>query len=491
MRIRTTKTGSFSTAVQVVRYERGKTIILKHIGSAKNPSEVSHLMEVAREWIESFTHQQTFFRKEPTFDPLFTKYRYLGFRYNFLYETLSRVFKLFGFEMFGDKLLLDLVLIRIVEPSSKLRSQKLLSELFGISYDLTSIYKSLKGMASLKDKVEESLVNFARKNLSFDFSFVLYDVTTLYFESFTNDEFRKCGFSKDNKANQPQIVIGLLVNRDGFPLSFNVFPGNKFEGHTLIPVITALKDKYRISTLSVVADAAMLSEDNLKALKQANLSYIVGARLGYISLNTVKRINQKLNMVSSATVRLSVNDGFLICDFSSKRYAKDKSDTEKQIAKARNILDGKINPKRLKFLTTEKTGYVLNEKLIERTKLLWGIKGYCTDLSLPDQLIIDRYHDLWQVEKSFRITKSDLLMRPVYHFKKEAIVAHILICVMALAVAKFMELRSGKSIKVIIESFKRITDARILNPASGEEALWRVEIPKEVKLLLKDIGVTY
>lgn len=224
MRIRTTKTGSLSTAVQVVRYERGKTVILKHIGSSKIPSEVSRLKEVGREWIESFTHQQSFFGKEPTFDPLFSKYRYLGFRCNFLYETLSRVFKLFGFEILGDKLLLDLVLIRIVEPSSKLRSQKLLSELFGISYDLTSIYKSLKGIASLKDKVEESLVNFARKNLSFDFSFVLYDVTTLYFESFTNDELRKSGFSKDNKANQPQIVIGLLVNRDGFPLSFNVFP---------------------------------------------------------------------------------------------------------------------------------------------------------------------------------------------------------------------------------------------------------------------------
>jgi transposase len=196
-------------------------------------------------------------------------------------------------------------------------------------------------------------------------------------------------------------------------------------------------------------------------------------------------------MADRATIRLSINDGFLICDFSSKRYAKDKSDTEKQIAKAQNILNLKIIPKRFKFLTTEKTGYVLNEKLIERTKLLWGIKGYCTDLVLPDHLIIDRYHDLWQVEKSFRITKSDLLMRPVYHFKKEAIVAHILICVMALAVAKFMELRSGKSVKVIMETFKRITDARILNPASGEEALWRVEIPKEVKLLLKDIGVTY
>lgn len=491
MRIRTTKTGSLATAVQVVRSDKGRTVILKHIGSAKDPAGVSRLKEAARKWIIGITGQQSFFGKEPTFDPLFFKYRYLGVRYNFLYEILNSCFNLFGFEKLSNRLLLDLSLIRIVEPASKLRSQKMLSGLFGVSYDLTSIYKALPGMASLKDKVEEILVNFARKNLSFDFSFVLYDVTTLYFESFTDDELRKYGFSKDNKANQPQIVIGLLVNEDGFPLSFNVFPGNTFEGHTFIPVITTLKDKYHISSLTVVADAAMLSEDNIKAIKKANLSYIVGARLGYINLDMVTRISKQLNMTDGVTIRLPVNDGFLICDFSSKRYAKDKSDTEKQIMKAQSILDGKIHPKKHKFLAAEKTGYALNEKLIHRTRLLLGIKGYCTNLSIPDRLVIDRYHDLWQIEKSFRMAKSDLLMRPVYHFKKEAIGAHILICVMALAVARFMELKTGKSIKALMETFKSITDARVLSISTGEETLWRVEIPEEVKLLLKDIGVTY
>lgn len=320
MRIRTTRTGSSAIAVQVVRYERGRTIILKHIGSAKDLIGVSHLKETARDWIISFTRQQTFFTKEATFDPLFLKYQYLGTRYNFLYETLSRVFDLFGFEKLGNKLLLDLVLIRIVEPVSKLRSRKLLSDLFGISYDLTSIYKSLRGMALLKDQVEENLISFAKKNLNLDFSFVLYDVTTLYFESFVNDDLRKCGFSKDNKANQPQVVIGLLVGRNGFPLSFNVFPGNKFEGHTLIPVITALKNKYQIPSFTVVADAAMLSRDNIQAIKKAGLSYIVGARLGYLNLKTASHISRQLNMNHRAIVRLPTADGrFLICDFSSQR----------------------------------------------------------------------------------------------------------------------------------------------------------------------------
>lgn len=363
--------------------------------------------------------------------------------------------------------------------------------MFGVSYDLTSIYKGLKAIAVLKDSVEKNLVNFAQSNLGFDFAFVLYDVTTLYFESFTDDELRQCGFSKDNKANQPQVVIGLLVGRDGFPLSFNIFPGNKFEGHTLIPILTALKTKYQISSLTVVADAAMLSEENIQALRKAHLSYIVGARLGHLNLDTVKSISQELNQTEGKIIKIPQGSGFLICDFSSKRYLKDKSDTEKQLAKAQKVVDGELSPKRYKFLTPQKAGFTLNHKLFERTKLLWGIKGYFTDLSLPNQLIIDRYHDLWQVEKSFRMAKSDLLMRPVYHFKQTAIEAHILICVMSLAVAKFMELRTGKSIRSLMDSFKKITDAWVLNPASGEKILWRVQIPEEVKLILQNLGLTY
>ncbi|PIS03887.1 hypothetical protein COT83_03620 [Candidatus Peregrinibacteria bacterium CG10_big_fil_rev_8_21_14_0_10_44_7] len=495
MRVRTTKTGSLSIAVQVVRYEYGKTILVKHIGSAQKPREIARLKQEASDWIVNTTHQQSFFPTESTFEPLFTKYQNLGTRLSFLYEVLNRIFFKFGFEKLDNKLLLDLVLIRIVEPSSKLRSQRLLSELFGISYDLTLIYKSLKNISLLKENVETHLIDFAQTELNFDFSFVLYDVTTLYFESFKADEaevgLRKNGFSKDRRPEQPQIIIGLLVNEDGFPLSFSVFPGNKFEGHTLIPVLSALAAKYQIPTLTVVADSAMISEKNIAALKSIGLSFIVGARLGYLDLATVTTINQELTSTDGATMRLAWNNGFLICDFSQKRYAKDKVETEKQISKALEVLYGKRPTKRLKFLMGEKTTPTLNQKLIDRTKLLWGIKGYFTDLSLPNEKIIDRYHNLWQVEKSFRMSKSDLLMRPVYHVKKEAIEAHVLICVMALAVARFMELRSGKSIRTIVDALKKVTDVRVLNIATQEESLWRSVIPEEAGQILEDLKLTY
>lgn len=495
MRVRTTKTGSGATAVQVVRYEYGRTKVIKHFGSAKEKEEILRLKQAAFDWITDTTCQQSFFPKEPGFDHLFTKYQYVGIYHNFLYEVLTQMFLKFGFDRLKNRLLLDLVAVRMVEPSSKLRSRKLLSELFGVSYDLTLIYKSLKTIAARKDDAEALLVDFAKKKLDFDFSFVLYDVTTLYFESLKTDEgeegLRKHGFSKDNKPQQPQIIIGLLVNGDGFPLSFSVFPGNKFEGHTLIPVISVLKKRHQISTLTVVADAAMISQDNIGALKDANLNFIVGARLGVLDLETVIKISKALNLTDGASIRIPQNNGFLICDFSVKRYAKDKSDTEKQIERATRVVKRKTSTKRLKFLTGEKAAQTLNQKLIDRTKLLWGIKGYATDLSLPDDAIITRYHNLWQVEKSFRMSKSDLLMRPVYHFKKQAIEAHILICVMALALAKFMELKTGKSIRVILEDLRKVTDARVINIATKEEALWRSPVPEETKLILKDLGITY
>ena len=491
MRIRNTKTKSGSTAIQVVRSEQGKTIILKHLASGKTPEEISHLREAAVTFLAQYSQQQSFFREESSFDPLFKNYRYLGTRSIFLYKTLFQVFVHMGFSDLKDQLLLDLALIRLVEPSSKRESVKQLSCLFGINYDLTQLYKHLKIVADKKEQVEKILVDFAKNHLNFDFSFVLYDVPTLYFESFTADDLRKCGFSKDNKFNQPQIVVGLLVNRDGFPLSFDVFSGDKFEGLTIIPIITSLVSRYQIKNLTVVADAAMLSEKNIENIILAGLNYIVGARLGYLSDKEAERICQKLNHTDSASIRLLRKDKTLICDFSSKRYLKDKNDTEKQIQKAKDVLEGKAVPKRYRFLTGGKNNFFLNENLIDQSKLLWGIKGYCTNLDLPNSVIIDRYHDLWQVEKSFRMTKSDLLTRPIFHFKEKAIKAHLLICVMALSVGKYLEIKSKKSLQTVLDELKKITDARVVNIITGEETGWRAEISDEVKKILSDLEVAY
>jgi len=500
--LRTTKTASGATAVQIVRYNYRKRVVIKHIGSAHTPEEIISLKETARNWIEQETRQQRLFPQDIrlTLTPI-EKCVYLDTRYSFIYETLFHLLQLLQFDIPHNQLLLDLVIMRIIQPVSKLESLEYLSEMFGITYKRGNLYEIITSFSALKNIVERKAVMFAKQNLHFDFSIVFYDVTTLYFESFKEDreEFTKPGFSKDNKANQPQIVIGLIVTKEGFPVSYDVFAGNTFEGKTFIPTITKFKNTYGIKNLTVVADAAMISYSNVQSLITNNLSYIVGGRLASLKQKEIKEINQKLSGKEESLKKLKKKDGLsartetergtLICDFSFKRYLKDKREMDKQITKAKKLLEENEGVKRAKFIKNKddkKTEQVLNIDLIEKAKMLLGIKGYYTNLTDDtDETIINHYHNLWKVEKAFRITKSDLEARPVFHHKKENIKAHILICFMALAVCKYMELKTGKSTKKIVKLLKSITEARMKNLLIGKIFVMRKEVPGEVNQLQK------
>ncbi len=520
--VRTTTTASGATAVQIVRYRSRKRIVIKHIGSAHTKEDLASLKKIAVQWIEQTTHQQALFplEKKGISLPLVSidKLRNLGFRYTFAYETLSKLLRMFCLTDKEYQLLLDLVLIRIIQPASKLESFALLSELFDIHHKRTDFYRSLPTIVGTKEAIEKSVIVLASTHFSFDFHIVFYDVTTLYFESFTEDEdkldtdgnviekgLRKDGFSKDLKFNQPQIVIGLIVTKEGFPVSYEVFEGNTFEGDTFIPLIVRFKKKYRVENLTVVADAAMISFDNVEKLKENSLSYIVGGRIANLKREQMEEISTALIEQASDELELKKKDGIstrieterglLICDFSMSRYQKDKREMEKQIAKAKVQLEKNEGVKRVKFLKNKdkkKTEQILNTELIERTKLLLGIKGYYTNLIDTDnKTIIDQYHNLWQVEKAFRIAKSDLQTRPIYHFKRQTIETHILICFMALVACKYMELKTKKSTKVIIKLLKQVTDARILHTLTNEEIILRSEISTETEEILKMLSLSH
>ena len=491
LRVRTTTTASLATAVQIVRYEGKKTIIIKHIGSAKNNADLLSLKKIAANFINAYTKQQSLFNLEQDNYPnhiLSLKHcEYLGARHTFIYEVIANLFSLFGFNRLKNNMLCDLVLMRIIEPSSKREAIALLQEFFGIVWKETDLYRTIPQFALIKDTVEKTVIAFAKKHYHFNFNLVFYDVTTLYFESFKDDEFKKPGFSKDNKNNQPQIVIGLIVTKEGFPVSYELFAGNTFEGKTFIPTICKFKKNYQVKNLTIVADAAMISLSNVNNLNKHHLSYIVGARTANLTLDQIKQINQALKQVDGATTRLKTERGLLVCDFSLKRYQKDKREMDKQIIKAKRLLLENKSLKRTKFIKyTQKIKPVFNNELMEKAKLLLGIKGYYTNLMKEnDETIIRNYHNLWHVEQAFRIAKSDLQMRPIYHFKQQTIAAHILICFMALAICKYMELKTGKSTKKIVKLLKSITAARIRNNLTGEIVIMRQTLSEEVKYLLK------
>ena len=280
-RIRKVKTASGATAIQVGFYQGTRFKLKKHIGSSKEDKKISELIVIAQEYIRSNSPQI-----EPNFNPqsdeiLFkrgikAKSSVLSTAFKYLEEIYFRI----GFNKIDSDILKHFVMIRVLEPASKIKSILLLKKYFNIAYKKTTVFRQLSKLVDLKEMICQTAVKYAKDNLYFDFSLVFYDVTTLYFETSISDDFRKNGFSKDNKINQPQILIGLVVNDTGFPIYYDIFKGNTFEGKTIIPVIMTIKEKYQIKKFTVVADAGMLSKDNLSELEKQGVDYVVGARIG-------------------------------------------------------------------------------------------------------------------------------------------------------------------------------------------------------------------
>jgi transposase len=466
MKIRVVKTASKANTVQVVSYHNNRRLVLKHIGSAHTEEELKELILIAKQWINDYSGQYSIFKEENPNSVLYLCYSmFLGVKYNYFYNQIRVIQEVFKFDSLPC-LLNDLVAIRIFEPASKLRSLELLEQYFGVRHSRKSFYKIAPECINLKNIVEEKVLNFAKDYHNFKFDILFYDVTTLYFEAFEEDELRKNGFSKDNKVQQPQILIALMVTKDGFPITYEIFPGNTFEGHTMLTVIKAFIKKNGIKEFTVVADAAMISSENIKQLIQNNINYIVGARLGNVSDSLLEIINSNIIREDGKSIRVKTDNGDLICSYSSVRYRKDLFEMQKQIAKAEEVIKYPSKNRKLKFIKTNAKKVELNETLIDKTKKLLGIKGYYTNLdeSVADNnIIIERYHELYKIEYAFRMSKNDLQSRPIFHYKEEPIKLHILICFMALVISKHIELKTGITIKKFIQESKKIVDGEIIN----------------------------
>jgi len=466
MKIRVVKTASDARAVQVVRYQNNKRTILQHIGSAHTEAELEELILLAEEWMKDYSSQLSIFPDENPGKLLhLNRCTFIGVQYRYFYQQINSIQDKMGFDDLPP-LLSDLVTIRIFEPASKLRSLELMEQFFGIKHSRKTYYNIAPQCIELKETVESRVVAFAKEYYSFDFDIVFYDVTTLYFEAFEEDELRKNGFSKDNKSQQPQVLVALMVTKEGFPISYEIFSGNTFEGHTIIPVIKSFIKRDKVKAFTVVADAAMISSENIAQLVQNDINYIVGARMGNLSAELLEAVDRQIDRQDGRSIRLKTELGYLICSYSSVRYRKDLYEMNKQIEKAKLAIETPSKNRKLKFTKTNKQQLELNEELIEKTKKLLGIKGYYTNLQekvVGNQTIIERYHELYRVEQAFRVSKSDLKTRPIFHFKEQPIKLHILICFMALVISKHIEIKAGVSIRKFLDESKKIVDGQILN----------------------------
>ena len=476
--IRKVRTASGATAVQIIRYSKGKRIIIRHIGSSHTDAELAVLCQEAESQKEQMSLQPSLFSviEKPSKLLHEDHLQLSSVTHCFAHKALIKCSQLCGLG-FLHSLYQDLALMRIVEPASKLRTIELLINYFHISYAERTVYRLLPKLLEHKNSIEDAAYNAAKIHFEESFALVLYDVTTLYFESHEpNDELKARGFSKDDKSKQPQIVIGLLVTRQGFPLMHEIYKGNTFEGHTMIDVVKQFQKRHANSKPVIVADAAMLSQENMELLEEGGYQYIVGARLANTSKAFIESIASGLERQDGHIIRLSYpNRSYdVVCAYSEKRAKKDKYEFDKQVIKALQIISKQESGKRTKFVQKSKDhqdSFILNEELKEKAEKLIGIKGYCTNISesvLSNSQIIEYYNGLWHVEQAFRMSKTDLKTRPIFHYEHDAIKAHVLLCFMGLMMGKFLEIKTGLSLRKIRDILWNIQEANITDALTGK-----------------------
>jgi transposase len=461
--IRKVKTASGATAIQIATKQKGRIVKIVHIGSAHTEEELKVLLS-----LELLPEPQPSLR--------------VGLKRSFsglLWNTLQDQYEKIGFGRLKDEVFKALCLARIVEPTSKIDALRILIDLGVDSIDQNRLYRSLAKAATLDYRKAISQVCFEYVG-SNNLSLVLYDVTTLYFEVQEADKYRKPGMSKERRL-EPQIIIGLLVDQNGFPLGLQSFEGNKAETKTLLPVIQDFLMQNGLTKTTIVADAAMMSASNLKALVEAGYTYVVGSRLHKVPYDIAEY--QKASELSDQQIVVEKREDYrIIYQYRAKRAALDMRNIEKQVAKAMKVLNGQVPTTKTKFLSIVAKKKQLNQKLIDKAKALAGIKGYVTNLDIPDEQVVAYYHQLFHVEATFRMAKSDLKARPIYHRKRDAIEAHLTIVLAALAISRNIERLTGISIKQFVKLLRPIRSGIVT--INDREILAEAEVPKLVNTLL-------
>jgi hypothetical protein len=510
--IRRVRTASGATAVQIAEYDGGRRKIVAHVGSAHTDAELGILLERAREMladpaqgsfdlgIEPVAPRARLVTREAApalFDagsPGGTPAaagpaRVVSTDSRVLFQALDGVFAGLGFGALGDEVFRDLVLARVVEPTSILDAGRVLADLGRKAASDKTMRRTLARCADrgYRDRIAE--LCFAHARASGDVSLILYDVTTLYFEAEHEDALRKVGYSKERRVD-PQIVVGLLVDRHGFPLETGCFEGNKAEKLTILPVIRQFQARHGLEAMVVVADAGMLSAANLADLDEAGLGFIVGSRLTKAPVDLESHFRwhgdafsdgQVIDTVTPKTGKNKDNDPALRAEpawdrenhpkswravwaFSAKRFARDNRTLTAQENRARDVISGAKSARAPRFVKNAGGAPALDEKALARARKLAGLKGYVTNLPvsvMPPAEVISCYHDLWHVEQSFRMSKTDLAARPMFVRKRDAIEAHLTIVFTALAVARAAQDRTGLAIRNVIRQLRPLRSATI------------------------------
>lgn len=449
MFIRNKKNSSGSVSVQILQKENGKNKLIKSVGSATEQSDIALLVAKAQQEIQKISRQRSLFisEKDASIESFISELSNGQIRTIGPELIFGRVYDYIGYNKIDNDLFRHLVIARLAFPLSKLKTIEYLYRFRGILLDLDSVYRFLDRLNDkLKQQVEQISFHHTRRVLNNQLSIVFYDMTTLYFEASDEDDLRKAGFSKDGKHSNPQVYLGLLVGIGGYAIGYEIFEGSIYEGHTLIPVIEKMSQKFGLSKPVIVADAGLLSNANIKALTQNGYEYILGARIKNEDSPTIEKI-LSADLQNGQYISIEKPQHRLIVHYSQSRAKKDAHNRQRGMKKLeKQVQSGKLTKSHInnrgynKYLKMEGEVIIsIDMNKYEKDGKWDGLKGYVSNCKLTPLEIINNYRNLWQIEKAFRMSKTDLRIRPIYHRLRSRIEAHICLSFVAYSIYKELE----------------------------------------------------
>ena len=499
------KSGSFS--IQVVDKVRGHYKLIKSFGSSKSEENLAAMEKDASDFISTYGGQTVIdferCRKEEErehAEKLFESI--VDIRQDGVRLILEPIYNAIGLNALGDETLKFLSIARICQPKSKVATVEYLKRYFDEDVNLNRIYRYMDTLYNTRrEQIQQISVEHTRQLLGGRIGIVFYDVTTLYFETAREDVLRSPGFSKDGKTAESQIVLGLLVSRDGYPLSYNIFNGGQYEGRTMIPIIDDFVQRFSLTDFIVVADAGLLSRKNITQLKQAGYKFILGGRIKKESKTVQDWVLSLEKSPHNLNETVINGDERIIVSYSEQRAATDRHNRDKGIQRLRKAYSsGKINKRNVnqrgynKFLVIENDVMVsIDEDKIAADARWDGLKSYITNTDLAAGEVIDQYHGLWVVERAFRITKGTLEARPIFHFTERRIEAHICICFVAYKLYKELErllrlLGIGLSVDKVLDIAKTVSTVsiRLQDGTISTRTMLKTEEERRIAPLLPD-----
>jgi Transposase DDE domain len=414
-----------------------------------------------------------------------------------VWENAGGIYAWLGFDQIHDEAFKALVLARILEPTSKADTVRVLAEVGVPGASRVTFMRCLKRVIERDYRTVTATACYQHATRHGGLALVLYDLTTLHFESDAEDRLRKVGMSKERRVD-PQVTVGLLTTGSGFPLDVQLFEGNKAETKTLVPVLTGFAERHDVDDVVVVADAGMLSAANLAALEEAGFAFIVGSKPSSAADDLADHFRRHGNhFTDGQTVEATrimgtgnqLRERRVVYQYSFKRSQHDNRAINKMIERAEAVAAGTRPLKKDRFVKITDAVKGVDWDLVARARYLAGLKGYVTNID-PNTMdgpgVVAAYRELYQVERSFRMAKSDLAARPMFHRIRDSIEAHLTIVFAALAVSREAQARTGVSIKKIIQTLRPLRTATI--SLGNQQITAPPRIPDHAQAILDDLA---